>query len=139
MRHRWPRNFRPVAAVAAAALLLTGCGSLAPDASAAADVATVFHVAVADGDGEAACAVLAPEAVAALEQDSGESCSQAVLEQDIPDGGAVVDRSAYGQVAQVVLAGDVVFLDAFGDSWRVSAAGCTTRASRPYHCSIEKG
>lgn len=125
-----------------AALLLTllsGCSSLAPDAEAAAAAAENFHRAVAGGDGAAACAWLAPETVAVLEQDSGRSCPDAVLDEDVPDGGPVVDRQAFGQLAQVVMTGDVVFLAAFGDRWRVTAAGCTARENRPYHCSIEGG
>ncbi len=119
--------------------ILSECASLAPDAGAAADVASSFHRALSDGDGAAACALLAPETAAALEQDSGQSCRQAVIDQDIPDGGTALDRQAYGQTAQVLLTGDVVFLASVGDQWRVSAAGCTPRNERPYHCSIEGG
>jgi hypothetical protein len=118
---------------------LGGCSSLAPDAEAAAAVAVAFHLALAGGDAPAACSLLAPETAAVVERDSGRSCPEAVLAEDLPDGGPVVDRQAYGQLAQVVMTGDVVFLAAFGDRWRVTAAGCTPRENRPYHCSIEGG
>jgi hypothetical protein len=119
--------------------VLSGCSSLAPDAAAAAAVAADFHRAVAAGDGSAACVLLAPETASVVAQDADQSCPVAVLQQDVPDGGAVLSRAAYGQVAQVVMAGDVVFLAAFGDRWRVTAAGCSPRENRPYHCLIEGG
>jgi hypothetical protein len=133
---------RSAGRVVIAVLLLTvvsGCSSLAPDADAAAAVAENFHRAVADDDGPAACALMAPDTVAVVEQDSGQSCPEAVLGEDLPDGGPVVDRQAFGQLAQVVMSGDVVFLAAFGDRWRVTAAGCVHRDKRPYHCTIEGG
>jgi hypothetical protein len=125
--------------VALLVVALGGCASLAPNADGAAEVAEAFHRAVVNGDGTAECALLAPETAVVLEQDSGEPCADAVLDEDIPDGGAVLGRQAYGQLAQVVMTDDVVFLAAFGDQWRVTAAGCTPRANRPYHCTIEGG
>jgi hypothetical protein len=68
---------------------------------------------------------------------SSTSSEKSGLQQDVPDGGAVLSRAAYGQLAQVVMAGDVVFLAAFGDRWRVTAAGCSPRGNRPYRCLIE--
>lgn len=118
---------------------VSACSSLAPDADAAAHVAQDFHRALTDGNGAAACELLAPQTVETVERDSGGSCADAILDQDVPDGGPVVGRQAFGQLAQIVMTGDVVFLGAFGDRWRVTAAGCTSRVNRPYHCSIEGG
>jgi hypothetical protein len=133
---------RPAGWVVIWAVLLTvlsGCSSLAPAADSAVAVAENFHRAVAVDDGPAACALMAPDTVAVVEQDSGRSCPEAVLGEDLPDGGRVVDRQAFGQLAQVVMTGDVVFLAAFGDQWRVTAVGCGHRDNRPYHCMIEGG
>jgi hypothetical protein len=137
---RMPGRLRLVpTALIASLLVLPGCASLAPDTQAAGRVAEQFHRSLSDSDGGAACDELAPETVAVLEQDSGDPCADAVLAEDIPDAGEVLESQAYGQVAQVVLNGDVVFLASFGDRWRVTAAGCTHRDSRPYHCSIDGG
>ena len=116
-----------------------GCASLAPDAHAAGRVAERFHLALSAGDGEAACAELAPETLSVLESDADEPCASAILAEDIPEGGHVLESQAYGQVAQVALDGDVVFLASFGERWRVTAAGCRPRDNRPYHCSIDGG
>lgn len=128
-----------VTGLAAVLGVLTACASLAPPADAAAATATDFHHALADGDGTTACATLAPTAVESLEDESGEPCAEAVLDQDIPVAQEVITSQAYGQGAQVVLDHDVVFLAAFGDRWLITAAGCRARDNRPYQCSIEKG
>lgn len=125
--------------VAAALLPLTACGGLSPDADAAADVALSFHAAVSAGDGQSACDDLAPGTADVLQRDAGAGCAQAVLDEDIPDASTVLDAQAFGQVAQVVMSGDVVFLAAFGDEWRVTAAGCSPRDNKPYYCSIDGG
>jgi hypothetical protein len=128
-----------VTGLAAVLGLLTACASLAPDTDAAAVTATGFQHALADRDGAAACATLAPTTIESLEENTGEPCAQAVLDQDIPSAQEVITSAAYGQGAQVVLDHDVVFLAAYGDRWLITAAGCQARDNRPYQCSIEKG
>jgi hypothetical protein len=119
--------------------LLAACASLAPDTAAAAAAAIEFHRALADDDGAAACATLAPATVESLEDDSGTPCVEAVLDEDLPPAERVISSQAFGQGAQVVLDNDVLFLAAFGDRWLITAAGCQARDNRPYQCSIEKG
>jgi hypothetical protein len=118
---------------------MTGCASLAPDSSAAADVARSFHAAVDAGDGAQACRLLAPAATQELEQTAGAPCADAVLTADLAPGADVVETHAYGRQAQVVMADDVVFLTVSGGDWLVTAAGCTPRPERPYDCQISGG
>jgi hypothetical protein len=125
-----------VAFVPLAALLLAGCGSVGERGAAAASVATRMLGAVQTGDGADACAVLAPDTVAGLEESAGRPCAEAILDEDLPAAGEVTGTDVYGQWAQVRLAEDTVFLAAFPGGWRVVAAGCTARAERPYDCAL---
>lgn len=117
--------------------LVAGCAGLAPDPARAADVAAAFSQAVADGDGGAACDLLAPRTFEAL-ADEGQSCDEAVLEAGLStEAMAVEDARAYGRQAQVELDSDVMFLTRDGSAWLVTAAGCTERPDRPYDCLVE--
>ncbi|WP_199423262.1 hypothetical protein [Actinotalea solisilvae] len=135
---------RRVAGAATVLALVAGCAA-APDAPAAAAVAEAFATAVADGDGAAACTLLAPSAVQGLESEWSSACEEAVLEPDVAEdvaqaaGSAAQETHAYGRQAQVRLDGDTVFLTLSGDTWLVTAAGCTPRTDQPYECSIERG
>jgi len=119
--------------------LLAGCASLAPDAGGAAAVAQSFHAAVAEGDGQAACALLAPAVVTEVEDSSGAQCPDAVLAAGVPSAAGVVRTHAYGRQAQVVLDDDVLFLTVSGEGWLVTGAGCSPRPDRPYDCRISGG
>jgi ketosteroid isomerase-like protein len=116
---------------------VTACGPPGDDGDAAASTARALFTAVAAGDGEAACATLAPDTVAELEESSGTSCAQAITDEDLPDPGTVKVVDVYGQWARVVTSNDTVFLGAFGDGWRVVAAGCRSRGERPYDCRLQ--
>ncbi|GIE97753.1 hypothetical protein [Paractinoplanes rishiriensis] len=117
-----------------AVLPVAGCGSVDRRADAAAAVAEQLRRAVANGDGVAACALLAPSAVAELEP----ACPEAVIDEDLPTTGAVRGADVYGQWAQVRLDDDTVFLAAFGGGWRVVAAGCRSRGeAEPYDCTVQ--
>ncbi len=116
-------------------LAVTGCSSVGNREDAASAAAVRLLDAVAAGDGAAACALLAPDTVETVAED--EPCAEAILDQDLPQPGAVVGADVYGQWAQVRLDGDTIFLAAFPGGWRVVAAGCTPRADRPYRCSVE--
>jgi hypothetical protein len=118
-------------------ILVSSCASLGPDTAVAGDVAAAFHQAVSDQDGSAACALLAPGTVTELEETTGESCDQAVLDQDLPDADTVQDSQAFGRGAQVVLDADVVFLSIFDGQWRITAAGCEPDGDRPYDCAVK--
>jgi hypothetical protein len=118
-------------------LVLTGCTSVGDREDAAGSVAVRMVTAVAAGDGAAACATLAPETLAELEQSAGTACPDAILDEDLPEPGAVQQSRVYGQWAQVRLTGDTVFLAVFPGGWRVVAAGCTPRGERPYDCALQ--
>jgi hypothetical protein len=119
-------------------LTVTGCASAGDRGDAAADVATRLLTAVAAGDGASACATLAPETLAELEQSADKSCAEAIGDEDLPEPGSVAGADVYGQWAQVRLTGDTVFLAAFPGGWRVVAAGCTPQdGGRPYKCVVE--
>jgi hypothetical protein len=119
--------------------LLTGCGNLGNRETAAGSVATKLLTAVAAKDGAAACATLAPDTAAELVQSEGKSCDKAILDQDLPSPATVRGADVYGQWAQVRLTDDTVFLAVFPGGWRVVAAGCTHRKSRPYDCALQEG
>jgi len=114
----WSRRTRRITLAAVAGLsvvLLTSCSTLGPDTTAATGVASAFHRAVRDGDGNAACALLAPATVEDLEGSSGQSCPDAILTQDLPHAQDVQDTQAFGRAAKVSMDSDVVFLSVFGD------------------------
>jgi hypothetical protein len=129
------RHFRLVACLSVVAVAVTGCSSVGDRERAASAAALRLLDAVAAGDGEAACALLAPDTAETVAED--EPCAEAILDQSLPRPGTVVGADVYGQWAQVRLDDDTVFLAAFDGGWRVVAAGCTPRANRPYQCSVE--
>lgn len=126
--------------VAALAVLApAGCASADRRGSAAADTVGALLTALRDGDGAAACAVLAPDTRAALERSADRPCAEAVLDEDLPGPSEVLRTDVYGQWAQVRSRSDTVFLAMFPGGWRVVAAGCTPRGERPYACRLDGG
>jgi hypothetical protein len=126
-----------VAALVVASFALTGCGSLAPDSSAAAAAAIAFRSAVRRSDGVAACRLLSPDVVSAVAQSAAKPCSTAIVGSGVGGRSRPLHVDAYGQNARAVFADDVIFLADFPAGWRVTAAGCTPRVDRPYDCSVE--
>jgi hypothetical protein len=120
-----------------ALLVMAGCGSVGERGDAAGTVAVRMLSAVQGRDGAGACAVLAPDTVAELEESAGKPCGEAILDEDLPGPGTVTASEVYGQWAQVRLTGDTVFLAAFPGGWLVVAAGCTPRPNRPYDCALQ--
>jgi hypothetical protein len=127
-----------VAAFVAVAFTVTGCGSLPPNSSAAAQAATAFRIDVQRSDGAAACGLLAPETRHEVVQSVGRPCAVAILHDGVLGGHTTpVHVDAYGQAARVVYPDDVLFLADFPAGWRLTAAGCTPRVDRPYDCSVK--
>ena len=118
--------------------LLSSCGGSQDDA--VSEAAHDFVAAVADGDGEGACAQLAPSTRSELQQSSGEPCAKAVLEEAVEEVGTQVELDAYGTMARVRFDRDTVFLTRFDDGWRVLAAACTPpQGQGPYDCQVKGG
>jgi hypothetical protein len=118
----------------AACITLSGCASAQDEAIA--DATGAFYEAVAAGDGEHACAALAPASQSELEQSAGKPCAQAVLDEDVPEVADPQEIEVFGTMAQVRFAGETTFLTRFEDGWRVVAAACKPTRTR-YDCSIQ--
>jgi hypothetical protein len=121
--------------------LIAGCGS--ESATAPREAATSFARALSAQDGAAACRLLAPETKSQLEQAAGKQCPAAILEEDLPEADAVKDSSTFGTMAQVIFAGDVMFMAEFPSGWKVMAAGCSPapgqQPGKPYDCQLQGG
>jgi hypothetical protein len=125
------------AAVVLGVLVLTGCTSLNPGTEEATTTAQEFHSAIAAGDGATACNLLAPSAVEELEDGTPGACADKLLQLVIPGASGVTESKAYGTNAQVLMDQDTVFLTRSGDTWKVTAAGCTRQGERPYDCEVK--
>jgi hypothetical protein len=136
---RAARTVAGVLALACTVSAVAGCASGGGRRDAVVGVAQRLLTAVADGDGAAACAALAPDTAAEVASAAGKGCPEAILDEDLPAPAAVTRVDVYGQWARVVLADDTVFLAAFPGGWRVVAAGCRSRGDRPYDCSVQGG
>ena len=127
-------------AVAGALLAAGGCADAGDRGSAASEAALRLLTAAKDGDGAAACAVLAPDTAAAVSRSAGTSCAAAIGGAHLPSPATVEHVDVYGQWARVRLADDTVFLAAFPGGWRGVAAGCTSPpgdGERPYDCVVQ--
>jgi hypothetical protein len=123
-----------IAALSIALLFVSGCGS--GSVAGPSRAALGFAQAVAAHDGEKACSLIAPATRSQLESD-GHPCSEAVLNQDVPDSNAVKRAEQYGLESRVVLDKDVVFVSHFSIGWRVVAAVCKDRGpALPYDCQL---
>jgi hypothetical protein len=127
---RWAVPLTSVVLLASA-----GCGS--DISTAVSSVAERFYAAVASGNGTAACALLAPPTAHEVLQAGQAPCGTAILKEDIPAAGQVVDEKRFGDQAQVRLRGDTAFLAQFADGWKVVAAACTSRGELPYDCKVK--
>ncbi|MGI5240804.1 hypothetical protein [Dactylosporangium sp. CA-139066] len=128
---------------ALALLALSACATAPGRRDAAADVAVRLLQHVRDGDGTAACALLAPGTADAVAKSAGKACADAIGDEHLPGPGAVTGVDIDGQWAKVALSaadGDgTVFLAMFPGGWRVAAAGCRSRGQRPYDCAVQGG
>jgi hypothetical protein len=116
-----------------------GCAPAGTRTQSADAAAIELFRAIGAGDGDAACAVLAPGTAAEVAASGGSPCPEAILRQHLPAPGPVTGTDVYGQWAQVRLTGDTVFLAVFPGGWRVVAADCTPRPGRPYDCTVRGG
>lgn len=132
-------------ALVLAALVGVALSSCAPPRDEAADTATGFYTAIADGDGDAACAAQAPAVAAAVEDDAGSPCPEALTSGDLGDdlrdradgaGAAGAAVRVAGRQAQVALGTDTLFLARSGPGWVITAAACTARPDRPDDCEV---
>jgi hypothetical protein len=126
------RERRALIAVAAGAVLLTGCSSTQePEVG---EVARAFED--PSGDAELRCDLLAPATRVAFEKSESTPCAEAV--KDLPlQGGAVESIEIFGGDAQVKLAGDTVFLTETSAGWRITAAACRPKGEAPYDCEVD--
>lgn len=129
-------NSRGGFTLAAAVLLLAGCGST--HEGEVEQVAEDLHAAIKAEDGATACELLSEEAQKAL-QETGDSCQVAVLEAGLSPDGRVEKVSVYDTSGQVRYDDDVVFLADFPEGWKVIAAGCVPQADAPYDCTVDGG
>ena len=117
-------------------LVLGGCGADV-ERRQAARAAGEFEV-TATSDPAAACRLLAPRTVEALETEGG--CASALGDAGLSAPGELLGVTVAGHSAQARFADDTVFLALFDRGWRVTAAGCSRRSSdpaQPYDCAVE--
>ncbi|MFC6160158.1 hypothetical protein [Kribbella jiaozuonensis] len=128
---------RWVVGVVMGAIVLTvsSCGSKLPEASSSA--ADRFYHAIEVHDAAAACGLLAPQTRHEVEQSAQTSCSAAILDEDIPAAGTVVELRKYGTQAYARMNGDTAFLAEFGDGWKIVAAACIRHDQMPYDCKVK--
>ena len=114
--------------------LLSGC---APSGQAAARVAAdLFQAALRGNAPNGACQLLSEEARGNLEPASGQPCTAALANLDLPTGtGRSIE--VWGDNGLVRLESGVLFLAKFRDGWKVTAAGCQPRPDMPYDCAVE--
>jgi len=125
---------------AVVAVLVAGCAPAGGQA-AVERAAEDFSGAVVAGDGDRACALLAPLSRRELEDAAQQPCAEAVLGLDLPPVVESVEVRRYGRAGQVRLAGpdgeqDTRFVGLVDGAWLVTAAGCTPRGDLPLDCDI---
>ncbi|MFF5809363.1 hypothetical protein [Streptomyces sp. NPDC012746] len=120
----------------AVCLATSGCATVSERAEAAEAAARRFERALTAADDARVCDVLAPATREELEAEA--PCGPAVAALQLPAAAGPAERvHVYGSQALVVFTQDNVFLASFPDGWRVTAAGCTPRKGRPYHCELK--
>ncbi len=128
---------RAVVAGVVTAVVLTGCA--AAQDGAVESAAAQFADAVTQGDGSAACRLLAPRTKSELEASAGEPCRASVVQEmeSRPGGPQSEGVEVFGTAARVRTGRDTIFLARFQGGWKVSAAGCTTTPSGIYECVLK--
>jgi hypothetical protein len=130
---------RPLLGLAAAALLLAGCGPSADRATARA-VTERFFSALGSGDGARACAELSQDTRSKLESQEQKPCREAITSLGLK--GAPIAHVDIDIVKAFVRFsnGDAAFLDEGKQGWELSAVGCKRQGTpneHPYDCDVE--
>jgi hypothetical protein len=99
--------------------------------------AETLYAAVAEKQGQTACATLTPAAAHALEQEESEPCARAVTSVRLSGSRASRVRVYESSAAVSFEGGDIAFLDHTDEGWRVSAAGCKPMGQEPADCELE--
>lgn len=115
-------------------LLLGGCSD--GQRPAVQQAVTTFVAALAAGDGQTGCALLAPATRNALEYQRSQPCAAALEQLSLPRGD-LVDTTDWGGEAQVHTTVDTLFLTQTSQGWRITAAGCQPRGDVPYACKVQ--
>jgi hypothetical protein len=131
----WARSGAAIAQVAFLALVTAGCGHMGSAEDANASKAALGFDRSLSNPGEA-CQLLAPGTLSALQSTFGR-CGRSLPGQHLPVSSQVVGVDVYGKDAIVHLDRDVVFLARFDDGWKITAAGCTPQAGRPFQCILK--
>lgn len=118
----------------AACTVLAGCGGTQD--AAVAEASTSLLEAVDQGDGGAACALLAPAVRAEIEDTTGKPCERAILDEPLGDASGPAQVEVFDTAAQAVVGSETLFLSRFDGRWLVIAAACTAVPDQPYDCSI---
>jgi hypothetical protein len=121
--------------VGAGVLALTTACVTAPGTGAVTRAADDWLAAVRAKDATALCRLLTP-AAAESAVTGDQTCPQAVGDLRLPADGPVGTVQVWSDRAEVRAGTETLFLTKVGGGWRVSAAGCTARPSRPYDCEV---
>ena len=118
-------------------LATSACGASESSDSPPAAAAIRFAAALAAGDGDSACAVLAPKTLEELEQQEEMPCAEALPQMGLDLSTEVTWVEAFGGEALVRMGDEAVFVSEFSDGWRIVAAGCTGEGQEQYECEIK--
>jgi hypothetical protein len=128
--------------IATAAGAAGGCGKGGTaDTDAARTSVERFYDAIRADDAETACRLLTPDALKALQSQTGEQCRNGITELELT-GGAVVRTTVQELNAKVDLrTGESAYVDGSGPGWKLSALGCRPEEGdpkeRPMDCELE--
>ncbi|WIB26871.1 hypothetical protein [Curtobacterium sp. MCSS17_015] len=133
-----PATVVTFAGVVSALLTLTGCSAGGSTRAAAADAAADFTGALAARHGDAACALLVPDARDAVTSETDQDCAVGVLGLGLPTDVDTGSTEVHGRAAIVRGDGDgTLFLARSGSTWLVRAAGCTPVPDAPFDCALD--
>jgi hypothetical protein len=115
------------------AAMLAGCASSGGERDAS-TVVSQFFDAAGRGDGQAACALLAPKTQDDLQTSDGQPCTESLPMDRLH--GTVRQASVWSNWAQVSTEDGAVFLTEFDSGWLITAVGCQPNGDAPYRCVV---